>query len=231
MSQVGAFPGIGDWKRRTIRAPTNPLDKSTIVSILPKRIEEVKHTIQPGKFIIEPGSYDKPSILVVGSSSWWKELEDGQPMLEIPHSSIQIADSVVKDYCNGILACDMGGSMPGLFYIPGEFTVERIRKEHKTQLDEALIKQRNWFSTLVKIADTLWARTNGNPLSISDDMRLAAKELNLESGKEWTKDTQIMELIRCKACGTLINSSIVICPNCKVIIDEEKAKLMNLKFA
>ena len=231
MSQVGAFPGINDWKRRTIRAPTNPLDKSTVVSIFPKTIDETKHTIQPGRFIISPGSYDNPALLVVGSSSWWKELEDSQPLLEIPHSSIQIADSIVKDYCNGILGCNMGDTMPGLFYIPGEFTVEKVKKEYKQQLDESLVKQRNWYTVLIKIADTLWARTNGNPISISDDMRLAARELNLEANKEWTKDTQVMELVRCKACSTLVHSHVVICPNCKVILNEQRAKELNLKFA
>ena len=35
MSQVGV-PGLRGISRRTIRAPQNPLDKSTVVSIYPK---------------------------------------------------------------------------------------------------------------------------------------------------------------------------------------------------
>ena len=225
------IPGINDWKRQTIRAPTNPLDKSTVISILPKEIDEVKHTIQPGRFIIKPGSYENPALLVVGPSSWWKELEDSQPLLEIPHSSIQIADSVVKDYCNGILACNMGDSMPGLFYIPGEITIEKLRADYQPLLDEAKIKQKNWYTILVQIADTLWARTSGNPIAISDDMRLAAKELNLEANKEWTKDTQTVDLVRCKACGSLKNSNYPICPVCKSIDNPELAKKLGLVFA
>ena len=221
---------LGDMNRRLIRAPINLLDKSTVVSILPKLIDETKHTIQPGRFIIPPGSYDKPALLVVGSSSWWKETDEGQPMLEIPHSSIQIADSIVKDYCNGILACNMGDTMPGLFYVPGNYDVEKLKKEYKKELDDALLRQRNWYSELVKLGDILWARSNGNPLTISEDMRLAANELNL-TNKEWLRDVQIMELVRCKACGSLKNPAYPICPTCKAIDNPELAKKLGLVFA
>ena len=56
-------------KRRTVRATPNPMDKSTVVSIYPKELNEIKPTIMPGRFRLEPGTYEKPSILVVGSSS------------------------------------------------------------------------------------------------------------------------------------------------------------------
>lgn len=229
MSQVGTFPGIIDINRMTIRAPVNPLDKSTVVSIYPKEIDEVKHTIQPGRFIIPPGSYDKPSILVVGPSSWWKEVDEHQPLLEIPVSSIQIADSIIKDYCNGLLACDMANSMPGIFYIPGDLKVIDLVKSYKHELDKALVRQRNWYSQLIKFADALWARSNGNPLTISDDMRLAAKELNLQT-KDWMKDFQMVDMVRCIACGSLRNPMFPVCPTCKAISDPIKAKELGLEF-
>lgn len=225
MSQVGAFPGINDWKRRTIRGPINPLDKSTIISILPKPIDETKHTIQPGRFMINPGSYENPSILVVGPSSWWREIDEEQPLLEIPVSSIQIADSVVKDYCNGIFACNMDTAMPGLFYVPGAKqnqkgephileTLEWVKKEYKSELEKALVRQKNWYAILIKAADSLWARSNGNPLAISDDMRLAAKEMNIQT-KDWMKDFQMVDMVRCKACGSLKNPAYPICAACQ----------------
>jgi hypothetical protein len=229
MAVVGQFPLLSDVKRRTIRAPVNPLDKSTVVSIFPKYILERKHTIQPGVFEIQPGTYERPAILIVGPSSWWKEIDENQPLLEIPHSSIQIADSIVRDYCNGIFACDMGNNMPGLFYIPGEWTVEKIKRDRKYDLDVANEKQRNWFTVLVKMADALWSRANGNPLTISDEMKLAARELNLLN-KEWLKDSQTMELVRCPACGFLKNPNFPICSNCKAISDPDKAKELGLVF-
>lgn len=238
---VGQFPLMSDIKRRTIRAPTNPLDKSTVVSIYPKHIIERKHTIQPGVFEIFPGTYAKPAILVVGPSSWWKEIDENQPLLEIPHSSIQIADSIVKDYCNGIFGCDMGDKMPGLFYVPGaktdkngnvsnQLTLEWIQTEHKAALDAANVKQRNWFVELVRLGDALWSNTNGHPRSVSDDMKLAARELNFIN-KDWLTDSQTLELARCKACGHLGNPLYPICSNCKAINDPAKAKELGLVFA
>jgi len=230
MGQVGEFPGLQQSNRRTIRAAINPLDKSTVVSILPKRISERKPTVSPGFFEIAPGTYDNPAVLVVGPSSWWREVDDGQPLLEIPVSSIQIADSIVRDYTNGLLACNMADQVPGLFYIPGEFNVENVKKNFKPMLDKALANQKKWFMELIRIADILWSRSNGNPLSISDDARLACKELNITQ-KPWLGDLQTTELIRCVACGSLRNGQFPICQTCKAIADPELAKKLNLTFA
>lgn len=228
--QVGEFPGLEHTNRRTIRSPINPMDKSTVVSILPKRISERKATIQPGTFELNPGTFDNPSILVVGPSSWWREVDEHQPLLEIPVSSIQIADSIVRDYCNGLLACNMADQMPGLFYIPGEYTLERVKKDHQLLLAKAQQNQKKWYLELVRIADILWSRSNGNPLSISEDARLACKELNIQN-KPWLGDMQQAELVRCVACGSLRNAQFPICQTCKAIVDPELAKKLNLTFA
>lgn len=227
---VGGFPGISQMHRRTIRAEVNPLDKSTVVSILPKHIDERKATIQPGFFELFPGTFERPSVLVVGPSSWWREIDEHQPLLEIPVSSIQVADSVVRDYCNGLLACNMGDQMPGLFYVPGAFTVEKLKREHLALLEQAQQRQRKWFLELVKIADILWSRTQGNPLSISDDARMACRELNI-SNKPWLSDVQSMELIRCVACGALRNPTYPVCQSCHAIIDKKRAEELGLTFA
>jgi len=227
----GAFPLMSDIKRSTHRAPVNPMDKSTVVSIFPKNIPaEVKHTIQPGVFKVEYGTYENPSCLVIGPSSWWKEIDENQPLLEIPQSSIVIADSIVRDWANGIVGCDMGENMPGWFYLPGEWTPKKLKAERQADLDEANRKQRNWYSTLVQMADAMWARSNGNPLTISEDARLAARELNLLN-KDWLADAQVMELVRCPACGHLGNPLYPVCANCKTVKDVEKAQALGLKFA
>lgn len=226
-----ALPGsvFGMQNRRTIRGMVNPLDKSTIVSIYPKPIDEYNPTIQPGRFMLAAGSYENPSILVVGPSSWWKELEEDQPLLEIPVSSIQVADSFVKDYCNGIFCSNMSDMMPGLFFVLGEESVKSVRMKYPHLLEKAKSNQDRWYDQLVKEADSLWARSNGNPLAISEDMIMAARALGLE--KDWTADIQQLEMIKCKACGTLNRSNTIICPNCKVVLDAEKFKTLNLQFA
>lgn len=236
-SEVGAaLPGaLADnaihtsHTRRLIRAQKNPMDRCTIVSIFPKVVDEVKFTIEPGKFHIDAGTYEKPAILVVGSSSWWKDIDVDQPMLEIPVSSIQVANSVVKDYCNGMLACNMADVMPGLFFVLGEHNVMEIKLSYKKSLDDAKEKQDRWYGILVKLADSLWARSNGNPLVISDEMRLAARSLNLND-KMWLKDFQISELVRCKFCGGMRNAAYPICPTCKAI-DPGHELAKDIKFA
>lgn len=227
--QVGEFPGLNQANRRTIRAPVNPLDKSTIISILPKPISERKATIQPGMFELPPGTYDKPALLVVGTSSWWREVDENQPLLEIPVSSVQVADSIVRDYCNGLLGCDMAEKMPGISYIPGVYDVAKLKAEQLPLLNKLKQCQRNWFTELIRLADILWSRSNGNPLSISDDARLACKELNLQN-KPWLGDMQAMELVRCIACGSLRNPQYPICQSCHAIVDKEKAKELGLTF-
>lgn len=232
MSVVGGFPGLAISNRRTIRAPENPLDKSTVISIYPRDIREVKHTIQPGRFFIPAGSYAKPSLLVVGASSWWREIDEEQPLLEIPNSSIQVANSIVRDYCNGLIGCNMNDAMPGIFFIMGNLTLPEIlnKPENKQKLDEAKKKQQKWYETLIIITDTLWARTNGNPLVVSDDARMAAKELNLNN-KDWMKDFHMIEQVRCVACGSLRNPEFPVCAVCKAIADPVKAKELNIQFA
>lgn len=218
-----------DLKRRTTRAPVNPLDKATVFSIYPIPIHEKKITLQPNSFDIPAGSYKKPANLVVGPSSWWRELSLEEPLLEIPVSAILIAESIVRDYCNGLIECDMNENMPGLFFMPGDITVETLQAMHKPILDRAAEKQKNWYLKLVEQADTLWARTQGNPLSVSNDMRMAATELGLT--KDWMKNFTQMSLVKCKACGHMNNDSVIVCPNCKVILDEPRFKMLGLSFA
>ena len=227
---TGAAPWMATVNRQMIRSPINPMDKSTIVSILPKLISERKVTMQPGIFEIQPGTFDKPAILVVGTSNWWKEVGEHEPLLEISVGSVTVANSVVQDYCNGLFGCNMGDKMPGLFWVPGKFTIEQIKAQFSPLLLKARDNQKRWFQELVRAADILWARSSGNPLSISDDSRLAARELNLEN-KEWMNDLVKFELVRCVACGALRNPQFPICQTCKAIADPELAKKLNLTFA
>ncbi len=223
--------GLGR-QRQTVRAEVNPYDLATVVSIYPKKIDEKKPTIQPGHFIIEKGSPENPALLIVGPSSWWREVDVDQPFIEISNSSIQVANSIVNDYCNGLLGCNMRDVMPGIFWIPGEFKtfkdVTLSKFAHKVA--EAVANQRRYWETLVKIADIGWIRTQGNPLSISEDMKLAASMLNLKN-KPWMGDFTAMTMIPCTACGHMRNPNYPICANCHTVIDKDKAKELKLDVA
>lgn len=226
--------GLPTWmnnNRMTSRAPINPMDKATIVSIYPREIDEVKHTIYPGRFVIPPGTKENPGILVVGPSSWWREIDIEQPLLEIPMSAIVIADSIIKDYCNGIFGVNMGDTMLGLFYVSGEHNSAIVKKNFSGELDKAEYRQKRWYSFLVEAADSLWARSNGNPLVISNDMKMAARELGHHETKDWMKHHHMVEMVRCKACGSLKNPMFPVCQSCKAIDDPARAKELGLQFA
>jgi hypothetical protein len=223
------FPGLQDLNRQTVRAPINPMDRATVVSICPLLIDEVKPTLQPSRFTVQPGSYEHPSISVIEPASWWRELDEYQPILEIPVSSIVIAESIIRDYCVGLLACDMETAMPGLFSIPGEIRLDRLRKEFQPFLDRARDKQRSWYQALVRLGDALWTRTGGNPMAIADTMRMAANELQLD--KPWMKDFATMQMKNCPACGALRLNDYPICSQCRTIVDPIKYKELGLQKA
>jgi uncharacterized OB-fold protein len=49
---------------------------------------------------------------------------------------------------------------------------------------------------------------------VSDDMRMAAKELNVHTTKDWMKEFQMVDMVRCKACGSLKNPLYPVCSSC-----------------
>ena len=222
------FAAFRQARKRTVRAPVNPMDKCTIFSIYPKEIHERKLTVQPGEFVIPAGTPEKPGILIVGPSSWWRDVGEDEPLLEIPHSSTVMAESIVRDYVNGLFG--VGNDMqPGIFWLPGELTVEQLKANFKGQLDKAIRQQNNYYQNLVKLSDALWARTNGNPLSVPEAAKLAAKELGLN--RDWLSNYVRTEVVKCVACGSMRNPDFPICPTCKAVVDTDKAKKLNLKFA
>jgi hypothetical protein len=226
------MPGavVGEiFRKRAIRAPINPMDRSTIISVYPREIDETKVTLSPSRWIIPAGSPDKPSLTIIGPSSWWREIDEEQPLLEIPVSSILIAESIVRDWMNGLVGCDMSNAMPGIFYVPGEFTLPEVASKYGKAIQNAIVRQKNWYDVLLKLGDALWARSRGNPMVITDDMRLAARETG--ATKDWMQSFQAQGMVRCKACGTLKNPDYPVCPNCHAIDDPEKAAKLGIKFA
>lgn len=211
------------------RAETNPLDKTTIVSIYPKDIYEYNPAIYPGTLKIKAAKPGEFVTVIIGPSSWWKEMDEGQPPLEITTSSIQMADGYIKVYCQQI-GVEFGTKQPGLFFIPGTPNKSEIEKTYIKQLEKAEIQQRAFFHELVKMADTMFARTNGNPITISDDARMAANYLGMKD-KIWLRDYQTMEKVPCKACGEFLNPAFPVCKHCHAINNNELATKLGIKFA
>lgn len=237
---VGAAPWeVLHNKRRITKLPVNPLDRSTIVSIYPKDIYETKETVFPNTWLIKGAGNSDFELTVIGPSSWWKELSPDEPPLEIPVSSISMANSIINDWANGLDCCNMGDRKPGLFFVPGKhdkksvmtYTDPETGKSFATMLSEAKVKQEAWYAELIKRADILWVRTSGNPLSVSELAKMAALKLGMRD-KPWLKDNiTISDMSPCPACGQMINKSFPVCANCKSVINKEKAKELGLVFA
>lgn len=212
LRQVGEF---NNRPRRVIRQPKNPLDLATIVSIFPMNIDENKYTIWPGKFKLEAGSVLNPSVLTIGPSSWFFDRDLELPIQEMVTGAVVIAESVINDYCSGLLEVAMPDRMPGLFFVPGEETTDGIRTKYKSAIHAAQVKQNNWYQELVKQADGLWATSRNNPLAIWGIMKMAAKELGVD--RPWLSDFKMAGLIKCFACGNLRDPEFPICAHCKTI--------------
>jgi len=212
--------------KRIIRSEPNEYDKATIVSVFPRIIKETKHTIFPGQFLIPAGTKEKPSITIVGPSAWYRDMGEDMPAIEIPNNAVQVANSIVTDYCNGLLVSDKDVK-PGLMFLPGQWTLKEVLDKYKTAFDKAVTGQTAWFRRLLELADHGWATTNGNPKAISDLMRLAATELGV-TDRDWMSTTIIQEMVKCVMCGNLRNPKFPICSHCNRVVDADLAKKLGL---
>lgn len=216
-----------EMNRMTSRAQINDMDKCTIFSVYPKDIEEKKITLMPFMYQIPAGTPEKPSRVVIGPASWWRDVDPEQPLIEIPVSSVVVAQSVVLDYTKSIYGYTAGKRCPGIFFLTGDVSVEQLKSTtHIHRLKKAIEEQKAWYNFLCEAADALWARSNGNPLAIMEDMKLAATALGYS--REWMKNQVQATLIRCINCGELRNPEFPTCKHCHAIIDKELAKKLGL---
>lgn len=215
--------------KRMHRKPINPYDRSTIISVFGREVIENKHTIFPGRFVVAPGTAENPSLTVIEPTSWFREVEEGMQALEVQVNAHELASSIVNDYCIGFPKCVMGSAQPGLFCIPGKYDNVTIQKyidedgsTYAGLLNKAITRQRTWFQELVRMADIDWARTQGNPLSISDLSKMAAKELGY-TNKPWLQEFLAISLYPCPSCGVMGNPTFPKCASCGYIVNRERA--------
>ena len=205
-------------------------DVSSIVSIVPFEIDEEKPGIYPGHFYISPSKNNIPEILEVEESIGFIEVDESRSV-KVTNSSRKVAESIVLDYLNSQIAIPNGRTDevgPGIFWKFGRYTLDRVYKECKTELEIAKLRQINWFTELVKMADDDWEKTRQHR-SITDMQRYAAKYLKLERVWIVNIENKILETIKCPGCESLLSKTIVICPTCKCVLNQEAYK--KLTFA
>ena len=214
--------------RRTHRMYDSEHDRATVVSMYPLLIFEQKHTIEPGTFMIPPGSPKEPKLLIVTGSSWWRDISPDEPMLEIPQPAPIVAHAIVNDHNRAMFGFEADKAHPALFWLPGIVTLEELDKKYKTQKELNIERQNNWFNNLIKEADKLWARTNGNPASVPTIAKVAANHLGQK--RAWMESFSPEEVIKCPACGVLVNPAFPVCANCKTVINKKRAVELQLEF-
>ena len=201
------------------------LDKSTVISVFPLIIKEEKPGVCPGRFEIAPCN-GEPSLLVVGQSVHHIDVGEDRPQLEMPIASAEMARSIVEDFIAAQIAVTET-ARPGLSWMRGEVTLQELKTKQAPLLASLKFTQKSWYLALVKIADDDWQRYHKHSV-ISDIQRSAARDLGYVD-KDWLIVPELLASASCPACGTPIVPTIVVCPNCRCIIDPKKYK--ELTFA
>lgn len=199
---------------------------ASIISIYPLALNESKPGLNPGTFVI-PACEDmsNPVIVHLGPSTHYLYMGEHRTY-PIENNAIDVAAAVVQDILSAMIEYKEDAHA-GLVAVNGIVNQLQLKTEHKMLMIRLKEKQERWLKKLVELADNDWAKTHSH-VAISDIQRKAAELLNL-TDREWLSVTRSYIPMRCPACQSLIPPESIICSNCKVVIDKEKAK--NFDFA
>lgn len=230
---------VGSIGKRVISLlPRNPMDKTTIVSVYPREIVDIKPTLFPGRFVIPAARLGEFSLLIIEGASYFIPSQiEKQPPTEVQVNSMMLAESILHD---SIPAMNLvtSSSRPGVFCIPGEWNEKSILKYRHADgrsFDELLSLARVWqqeyWTRVIDEADYFWSKSSGNPKTIPEDAKMAAKILGVEKVKPWMHNVVASELVNCRACGEMVNPAYPVCRFCHAHLDPKKIKDLDIVFA
>jgi hypothetical protein len=185
-------------------------------------MSEEKPGCHPGYFEIPACLDGKPQTLMVGPSIHHLYIDDERGSITVTIPANRVAASIVNDYISAQLVSSEA-ARPGVFWVSGEFKM--TNPTHMALLEEARVKQKNWFVELVKLADDDWSRYKSHRM-ISDIQRYACSALDLE--REWRFKPAPAES-KCPACKSSVEPDTIVCPSCRCVLDVEGYK--KLQFA
>lgn len=196
-------------------------DVSTVVSILPVKIDEHKPGLIPGQYILA-GVKDPLkdwNTLHVARAQFPVYLDENRPALIVPAPSDVVAESICRDYKVGIGLIEHGVAEPGLFWARGLIKHSDVPVVLEKELARARALQVEWFKRQIAEADDDWGRYHTRK-SISTLQKIAATTLKLE--REWNIDIEVREnllLKTCKFCMADLNPEAIVCRYCQGILD------------
>ena len=190
----------------------------TIASIWPEKMAE-RRPYAAAPYVLEAGSVDKPSILVVEDAMG----SDYAPM----SATFGAAESIPRPVLASKIAADLircwtlnrgncvPDEMPGIWVCEGDApTVEEIA--------EADRKQRPYMSRQVEQGD-VYFRDN-NLTYITTTMRVCAKALGM-ADRLWIREIKADNFTHCPACREQILEGAVVCKHCNTFIPEFTEKI------
>lgn len=153
-----------------------------MVSVCPFKIEESKPGLHPGNFIIPQVKNWREDfdILHVGISNYSVYVGAPHFTFTIPELGQRIAESIVRDYIIATFFAEPGVAHPGLFSVPGKLTKDQIKKDHAPKLEEARLRQIEWFQRLCLEADNQFEKAKTHNV-ITKFQRIAAAEMGYEA--------------------------------------------------
>ena len=206
------------------------MSKSTIVWMLPVEFNETKPGIYPGNYKIPPAPIDDFNICVIEDGSCPVYLDESRGSLATLQSSETMARSLTDDYINACIGINrLEECYPGIFWVPGEYTKEEVKKHFADKIKEVRAAQHKWFLALIRMADDDWA-VNRSHRAITPLQRIAATQMeNVIGKKEWNTALTTDAFKSCKFCTSKIPVGAVVCPTCTraQISDEEMKKLVS----
>lgn len=205
--------------------------ESTVISLVPFEIREHKPGLYPPRYIIDPSNYvteldekkKLPKVLNISTAYHFVYLDETRGHVRVPNPSDVVAKSVVEDYINSQISIDED-ARPALFWIPEKVSAEEAKEKLKTDIAKSLVKQKKWFINVCMLADNDWAKYHQHNV-ISGFQRKCAEIIGWSAQEhEWMSPHTTMDAKACPACGVTAPKGVIICPNCKLVLDKERAK-------
>lgn len=197
---------------------------ATICSLLPYDLIESKPGLNPNEFTLAKAEGSVPGLTIISNQIFYlvnpDPLADAKDtrFIRVPVPAMEIAQAIITDYTNALLAVEPPTAVPGLFAVAGNYS---DKKEFSLKFMKEIMVCRNgqnaWFKNLVAIGDDSWSKTR-SPMGIGDLQRSACRILGLQ--RDWLDPLPAELIDKCPVCKSQINAGALKCMNCQFVLNK-----------
>ena len=189
----------------------------TVVSMVPYALREYKPQLMPGTFVIPAADEGDIQILHVDNCKYPIYLGEDRGYVQVTTLAEEVSQSIVDDFICAQLALDED-ARPGMFWVEGAHSKDEILKKFPEKIAEAKRVQRNWYTRIIKLADSDFAKTK-SIRAIPDVAFKAAKALRLEN-LPWMLIDNSQSQKFCPFCKSPVEAAAAICAKCSHIVNK-----------